>query len=325
MIPDLMDETNTPLRKQHIYRLAQIEINIGTTKYIALTDTGSVLNCLNGEVFQKILTTDRNLVSLLPVANVNLIGYDSKINRKVRKQALVTITVGGISTHVCFMIVENLYSTILIGFETLTQWRTVLDFNTFTACFEVNKHSCRLALKPTESTNIGQMTSLPVNELPKQLIVGQRRRSLTLPTGRAAEPLEVTDFSFHSTPVPRAPAIYRSTVELLAHQRSIDSSSAATDHNPIFSIPSDNTELWNSKLIDISKFQNENKLFLTDPQIDQFQAVLNRHKNTFFPYKITNLKSKNVYELSTIRNQKIKGWYNAGQIKPYRHLSDDTI
>lgn len=115
---DLLDENTTPFTK-NLYQLVKVTLYIGNTPYITLADSGREVNCINTDTFNKIHDTEPNLVSILPIANVTLIGYNGRLNKKVRKQALITLTVGGQNTHECFIVVDNLYSTVLIGCDTL--------------------------------------------------------------------------------------------------------------------------------------------------------------------------------------------------------------
>jgi hypothetical protein len=127
---DLLEEsTEYPLGKKECSILT-IMGQIGCKQYQIVLDTASEVNILSWENLQQIQTELKDPIYTLPTTNMEIVGITGKRNTQCKKQVMIPIRFGNCIFEIVFLVFAGINQSIIIGYETLKEWKAIINYNT---------------------------------------------------------------------------------------------------------------------------------------------------------------------------------------------------
>lgn len=103
-----------------------LSITIENQTVMALIDTGSPYTCI-ADAWQEENNARLKSCEKLPVVNFQVVGATGGKPTKIKLQLFLKVQIGNLKDQVTFLVIPKLHHQAIIGMDTLTRWRSIID------------------------------------------------------------------------------------------------------------------------------------------------------------------------------------------------------
>jgi len=146
-----LPEEELPSNNSHLYNTPLIAITLSNVNSVCLVDTGSEVNAISKQFFDK-LKESKASYNILPCSGVYVVTACGHKSKRILSQIYVLVQIGSIALHSNFLVIPGLTHDIILGVEVLTELKAVINFEQQFIEFKNNNKIEKVSILENTST-----------------------------------------------------------------------------------------------------------------------------------------------------------------------------